>query len=137
MTAPFAARARRRVLVVAPFVPSVDGAHGSSRAIGSLVAALADHHDVGVIYLRGLDEARIDPALEGRLAFTAEVPRPGPAPAGRRRVRLLASLARGRPMWVHHFWSHALDEAIKRAVRSFQPDVVQVELAVLAPALAA
>ncbi|MEO5842926.1 MAG: glycosyltransferase [Acidimicrobiales bacterium] len=54
-----------------------------------------------------------------------------------RRLRLLASVARGRPMWVQQFWCRAIGDAIAQTVRSFEPEVVQVELAVMGPALAA
>lgn len=132
-----AGRARRRVLHLAPFVPDLDGAHGASRVLGGLLDATADRHEVGLVHLHGPEEPPLDPALGDRLALVRSIPRPAPRRAGEGRLGVLASLARGRPMWAHDWWVPAMAHEVTRVVEEWRPDVVHVDLVVMAPYLRA
>ncbi|HEX9994755.1 MAG TPA: glycosyltransferase [Acidimicrobiales bacterium] len=130
-------RPRRRVLHVAPFVPDVDGAHGASRVLGGLLDATADRHDVGLVHLQGPEEPDLAPALADRLAVVRSVPRPAPRQPGDGRLGVLAGLLRGRPMWAHDWWVPAMADEVATVVEEWRPDVVHVDLVVMAPYLRA
>lgn len=125
--------ARRRVLVVAPFAPRIDGRSGGEKVMARTVAALADAHEIGVVYLRGPGEDDVDlPA--GCCALVRAVERPWALDApGRwiRQWRLAAGLAGGTPLWPGRWWSPACASAIREAVESWQPEIVQFEYHVM------
>jgi glycosyltransferase involved in cell wall biosynthesis len=125
--------ARRRVLVVAPFVPAVVASHGASAAIGGTLSALVEHHDVSLVYLRGPEEPDLDEKLAAELEIVREVRRPEPREGIARKWSLLFGLLRGRPMWTQQWWSPALAAELVKIVELWQPDVVHVELSVMAP----
>ncbi len=125
--------ARRRVLVVAPFAPRIDGRSGGEKVMARTVMALADGHEVGVVYLRGPGEGDADlPA--GRFPIVRAVDRPWALDApGRwiRQWRLAAGLAGGTPLWPGRWWSPACAAAIRETVESWQPEIVQFEYHVM------
>ena len=125
--------ARRRVLVVAPFVPAVVASHGASAAMGGMLSALVEHHDVSLIYMRGPEEPALEEKLAAELEIVREVPRPERRGGISRKWSLLFGLLRGRPMWAQQWWSPALAAELLKIVELWQPDIVHVELSVMAP----
>ena len=123
---------RLRVLVVAPFVPAVIASHGASAAIGDTLSALTRHHDVSLIYLRGPEEFPLDDELAAQLRLVREVRRPDPASHPGRKTSILLGLLRGWPMWAQQWWSPQLAADLVEIVERWKPDVVQVELSVMA-----
>lgn len=123
---------RRRVLVVSPFVPAVVASHGASAAIGGTLSALVDHHDVSLIYMRGPEEPPLDEKLAAELEIVREVLRPECRDGIARKSKIVCGLLRGRPMWAQQWWSPALAAELVKVVERWKPDVVQVELSVMA-----
>ena len=60
MTESRAGGARRRILLLLPFVPRLDSNHGGARVIAQLVSRLSKRHCVAMVYIRAADEARAD-----------------------------------------------------------------------------
>jgi glycosyltransferase involved in cell wall biosynthesis len=125
----------RRVLVVSPFVPDAGTSHGAAIAIGGMLSVLASRHEVGLVHLRGPEEDAVPAELAAELEFVHSIARPGPPSRRMRRLRLAIGLLRGRPMWVEDWWSPELADALRETVRRWQPDVVHLELSVMAPYL--
>lgn len=97
------------------------------------IAALADQHEIGVVYLRGPGEGGIG-SLAECCALVEPVDRSFPMKgAGRwlRKCRLAAGLAGGTPLWPGRWWTPACDRALRRVVRTWRPDVVQFEYHVM------
>lgn len=128
---PLVRRREPRVLVVAPFAPSRRAHHGAGRAMGGLVAALAACTPTALVHVRSDDADSVDDGLLQRL----DVLRPVSVPAVGHRPRQLAQLLLSRPLWMQSWWSEALERTISDTITSWRPDVVQVELDVMAPAL--
>jgi glycosyltransferase involved in cell wall biosynthesis/O-antigen/teichoic acid export membrane protein len=124
-----------RLLVLAPFPPRLD-AHGGARVIAQLVARLADEMRVTVLCLRHPSDAQADDDLRGRLERLEEVPRPdvdGPGAHALRFVRWrAAALLRGRPFWGSDLRVKAYRERLDDLIRSFRPDVIQIEYTAMA-----
>lgn len=113
---------RRRLLVLAPFPPRLDGTHGGSRAIAELVSRLADRHAVALAHLRAPGEPEADPLLYERCAEVRSVLRPE-----RSRFSRLPALALGTPLWVGARAVPAFAECVRELETGFRPDVVQAE----------
>jgi polysaccharide biosynthesis protein PslH len=122
---------RRRILVVSPFAPRLDGRHGGSRTIAHFVANLARRHDVALVYLRGHGEPPLDPVLRRRCDLVAEFERPwtagDPVTRWARRLRLAWALLRGKPSWVTRWWTKELALSLDQIASDWEPDVVQLE----------
>jgi polysaccharide biosynthesis protein PslH len=122
---------RRRVLLLAPFPPRLDAAHGGGRAVAQLVRALARRQRVALAWLRTRDEAGIDPELAKLCERVLEHVRPGvsyssvrPWP---RALTVLPRMLTGRPLWVAARWQPAFARALRRLAEDWQPHVVQAE----------
>jgi polysaccharide biosynthesis protein PslH len=124
-----------RLLVLAPFPPRLD-AHGGARVIAQLVARLADEMRVTVLCLRHPSEAPADDDLRTRVERLEEVPRPDVDSPGAHALRFVryraAALLRGRPFWGSDLHVRAYRERLDELVRSFRPDVVQIEYTAMA-----
>jgi len=123
----------RRLLVLAPFTPRLDGKHGGSRALAQLLMEQCLRHAVALIYLRGREEPSIEDALRDRCALVREVPHLHPAGIGRlaRRVRVACSPLLGVPVWAA-WWS--VPEFAKRAAdvaAAWRPDLVHLEYSIM------
>lgn len=114
--------AGRRILVLAPFPPRLDGTHGGSRAIAELVRRLADRNEVALACLQAADEPEADQAIRARCAIFRTVPRPP-----RSHLARLPGLAWGVPLWVGARAVPAFAAAVRELERTFQPDIVQAE----------
>ena len=120
-----------RLLFLAPFPPSLDGAHGGSRVIAQLLDRIAARHRVALMCLRHPDDAEVDPRLRTRLDLVVEVERPdmGRSPRARalRGVRARLLLLAGTPLWATELDSGAFRRRLLEVLREWRPDVVQVE----------
>jgi polysaccharide biosynthesis protein PslH len=134
---------RRRLLLLSPFSPRLDAAHGGARSIAQLVSKLAERHDVALLCIPADDDPRVDDVLRGRCQLVEEFVRRG---AGRtwkerwsRRARLLAALARGSPTWVADSKVDDFAVRVGKLAETWRPDVIQMEFHVMSqyrPALA-
>jgi polysaccharide biosynthesis protein PslH len=129
------AATRRRILVVSPFAPRLDGRHGGSRTIAHFVANLAHRHDVALVYLRGHGEPPLDPILGRCCDLVAEFKRPwtagDPVTRWARRLRLAWALLRGKPSWVTRWWTTELALRLDEIASDWEPDVAQLETHVM------
>ena len=125
-----------KILSVLPFSPRLDATHGGGKATANLLLGLAEHHRLALVHLRGPDEPPADPALVARCELVEEVPTP-PRDSRRlrRRLRTLVALARGRPLWAVETRAATLAPAVAGIEARWQPDLVQVDYAVLIDAV--
>lgn len=134
-------RPRRRILLVAPFPPRLDGRHGGSRVVAQLCAHLSTRHRLGLLALRAARDGPIDPAIAERCEFVEDVELPvvGASLAARcaHRARLRMALVAGTPTWVAETASVEFAKRLERLAGSWQPDVVQLELRITGQYLAA
>jgi glycosyltransferase involved in cell wall biosynthesis len=124
-----------RILILAPFPPRTDGRHGGSRVTAGLVKALARRHHVALLHLDEEGGDGIDDEVAGACEVVVSCRvrrRPAGGPRARWwRVRTLALLLLGRPRWVTQASTRSCGGQLRRLVREFRPDVVQVEFAVM------
>jgi polysaccharide biosynthesis protein PslH len=122
-------------MVLAPFPPRLDGAHGGSRAIAQLHVRLAAVHPLALVYLRTPDEPPIDEALRRRCALVREVMLTSAATGYPRRVvqavRTGAALLRRTPTWVTWTGSPTFAAAVRAIAEEWRPDIVQIEFHVM------
>lgn len=125
----------KKVLVAAPFPPRLDGRHGGSRSLAQLLVRLCARHSIGLIVLKAHDEQGVDENLRACCAFVEEVdiPPPGRSPAARlvNRARLRAALARGVPTWAALRSAEGLAGRLEELVRTWRPDVVQLDYRIM------
>lgn len=125
-----------RILLLAPFPPRTDGEHGGARAVSGLIAALARTHSVGLLYLRASDEPTVGEAVRECCELVVEVARDeartGVTGRSAQKLRNLAGVLRGTPIWASKWSSRALGGEARRAIRQWQPDIVQLEFEVMA-----
>ena len=125
---------QRRVLFMTPFPPRLDATHGGGRVVAQTIARLAERERVALLCLRLETEPPADELLRERCDLLEEVPRPlvGSSPmrlwAQRQRLPLLLS---GAPQWVVGCSVAAYGERLRSIMGSWQPDVVQMEYAVM------
>ncbi len=130
---------RRRLLVLAPFVPRLDAAHGGGRVVARLLLAHARSSRVALLALRPPGDGDVDDAVRAACEVVELVPN---APVGRsaavawRERRRLLELLTGSPPWVASVTSAAYRRALVRLCRDFEPEVVLAELGVMASYLA-
>jgi glycosyltransferase involved in cell wall biosynthesis len=124
---------RHRILVVAPFPPSRRAAHGGAQVVAELIAGLAAHHDVGLLYLERVGEQPLDPELADACVLVEKVSRPRRSPLLRvvQRIRLGARLLGGKPRWVVASSVDAFRTRLADVVERFEPEVVQLEFVVM------
>ncbi len=124
-----------RILVLARCAPRWEGAHGGARAVAGLVSGLAERNRVALVYLRAADEPAVSEDVATACEQVVEVPRDEPrAGFGRivQKARNMIGLLAGRPVWVSKWSARALPAALRRTIRDWQPDVLQVEFEVMA-----
>ena len=127
-------RTGRRILFLAPFPPRLDAAHGGGRTVARTIRELAGHHRIAVLTLRLPDEEPVDEALRERCEVVDEVARPLVGASLRRlwsqrqRTRLLLSRV---PAWVLGCSVADYATRLQTLVRTWQPDIVQMEFAVM------
>jgi glycosyltransferase involved in cell wall biosynthesis len=126
---------RLRLLVVTPFPPSLDGAHGGSRVISQFLARMAERHDVALVCLRHPRDPEVDPLLRSRLALVEEVERPDWSSVGIRRLtgglRTRLRLFVGTPLWACEVDVPACRKRLRTVLAEWRPDIVQIEYTVM------
>jgi glycosyltransferase involved in cell wall biosynthesis len=121
-------------MLVAPFAPSGTLTHGGAHAVLTLVGALAERHELVVLHLDR--EADADSEVVARCLHVERLPTPE-REGWQRRLTDAAALARGRTLWAADSAIPKLQRRVRALVERFDPQVVQVEHAVLGDALAA
>jgi glycosyltransferase involved in cell wall biosynthesis len=123
-----------RILLLAPFVPDRQAAHGGGIYLATLAAALAGRAQLGLVALsRPTDEPRLRAAAPPwqyqRLLPHLDVPE-----QRRRLSRRLRMLWYWRtlPLVAAKHWHPAMPALLERALAEFRPDVVFVEMAQMA-----
>src|ERR671931_976493 len=126
---------RLRLLVLAPFPPSLDGAHGGSRVISQFLTRIAERHDVGLVCLRHPRDPEVDPVLRSRLALVEEVERPDWSATRLRRLagglRTRLRLFAGTPLWACEVDVGAYRERLRAVLAEWRPDIAQIEYTVM------
>ena len=120
-----------RLLFLTPFAPAPRAPHGGGAYLGSLLAALAQRAEVGVLALRPPGAGQPAPCPPWQWHDEVGLPhRLGVAALPRR----LTTLWRWRhlPLVAAKHWHGAMPERIRRALADWRPDVVMVELAQMA-----
>jgi glycosyltransferase involved in cell wall biosynthesis len=124
-----------KVLVLSPFPPRRDAAHGGARWIAGIVASLAGSHRVGLLTLRGTGEQGVDPQIAEVCELSIEIDRKQARKSlvqiWRERQRLTMT-ATGAPGWAVGFSVRAFAAELDRVVAEWQPDVVHIESVVMA-----
>jgi len=120
-----------RLLFLAPFPPSLDGAHGGSRVIAQLLDRMAGRHRVGLMCLKHPDDPPVDERLRRRLDLLVEVERRDASRSPRARalrgVRARLLLLSGTPLWATELDVGAFRRRLLDVLRGWRPDIVQVE----------
>lgn len=121
----------RRVLVLAPFPPGGQPAHGGGTAIAQLVRSLSRRNRVALAYLRASDESPADPSLADCCERLIESPRSGTSGSSVRPLwrlpRMVPRVAAGHPLWAASRWSPPFARLLDTLCASWKPDVVQAE----------
>lgn len=129
-----------RILVVSPYLPHDRIGHGGGQAIRSLLRALSARHHCLLVSLLRPGEENLLSTVQQLGCELATVPFLDQRARGLDRVRLgsrrlralVRSLQDGYPYYVAKYASRALSCATIAAVRSFRPDIVQIEYLQLA-----
>src|SRR5919197_259767 len=126
---------RLRLLVLTPFPPSLDGAHGGSRVISQFLARMAERYDVALVCLRHPRDPPVDPVLRSRLALVEEVDRPDWSATRLRRfaggLRTRLRLFAGTPLWACEVDVGAYRERLRAVLAEWRPDIAQIEYTVM------
>ena len=129
------ASARRRILVVSPFPPRLDGRHGGSRAVAQLISGLAARHVIGLLVLRDHDEPGVDEPLRSLcdLVVEVEIPSVGASLGARaaNKLRMLAALVHGVPSWAVQRSAPDFEDRLTQVVEEWRPDIVQLEYRIM------
>lgn len=127
---------RRRLLLLVPFAPRLDGTHGGSRSIAQLILKLAERHTVALLAIRAPDDPAVDDALRQRCELVEEFVRHSEPSTGRERlssrIRRLSALAQGRPIWVAEWHLPELARRANELARTWRPDLIQMEFHLMA-----
>ena len=118
--------ARRRILVVAPWVPAPTSGFGTR--VHQLCAGLADQHSVQLLCHARPDDARDVAVLRERLDAVHTVPAPASSRL-RKRLRQAASLVTPRPFESRLRTSPGLRAALEAVLAAEAFDIVQIESA--------
>jgi polysaccharide biosynthesis protein PslH len=124
-----------RLLFLLPFPPDLAGSHGGSRAVASIIGMLSRHHDVAVLYLQPEDLSDVRRPLtecSRMVGIAMPAKRMTRRPFWSRFAGAVRLLLGSRPDWVRESWSTEMAAACANLAREFRPDVVHVELHVMA-----
>lgn len=128
---------KRRLLFLLPFPPSLEASHGGGRVIAQLIHRLAARHRSAVLYLRSPSQVFADSMLQSRCDLVEAVTRPNPGFCLTNGWSRIGALARGYPMWAVGCSVHAFGVKARALVRTWRPDIIQVEYPVMAQYLPA
>ncbi|HVW19135.1 MAG TPA: glycosyltransferase family 4 protein [Solirubrobacteraceae bacterium] len=118
-----------RVVLLSPFAPVREGRHGAVLAIRGLAAALAESHELVLVYPGPPQE--IDPELERRCLEVVAAGARGRGPASLR-LRRAGALLTGRTVWSADGGVRAMRAWAREQGHRFSPEVVQAEFTRLA-----
>ena len=123
---------RVRLLVLTSFAPSFDAPHGG-RVLTSLLARLAERHDMALVCFRNDSDPPVDDVLLERCLLVEEVAPPQSSSSVlRQRATRLLKLVGAPPDRVARVASPAYADCVRAAAASFQPQVIQVLFAEMA-----
>jgi len=125
---------RRRLLLVTPFAPTPHPRHGGARAVRGLAGALAERHELALVYV-GAPSA-VDPQLARRCVAVHAHEADAPSPVVRR-LRGAGGLLRRRSMWAAEMRIDVLARCVRDLADDLRPAVIQVEHGVLGDVLRA
>lgn len=120
-----------RLLFLLPGPPRLDATHGGSRVMAQLITRLAARHSVALLYLRAEDEPPLDETLQVQCAWTEEIRRPVTIGSNTRRLHLVYSLLRGRPMWATDWYVPAFARRLPQLAAVWRPTIIQAEFQVM------
>src|SRR5215211_3927563 len=124
-----------RLLILLPFAPRRDAAHGGGRVIAEFLSRLTARHQVAVLYLRRKDEPPADEFFRQRCVVLEEVVRPESKSTFPHRflryLEVFASMIQFRPLWVADWSSKAFARKARAIGRQFRPDIVHAEYHVM------
>jgi len=132
---------RLKLLFLAPFAPRLDAVHGGGRVIAQLIAQLAMRHRIALCYLRTTEEPSVDRLLQEQCEIIEEVLIPEIGNSGLQqwpyRLRIWTELLAGKPLWAIGRSVAAYGERVYTLVRSWYPDIVQIEYHIMGQYLSA
>lgn len=123
-----------RLLYATPFLPHEGADHGGGAYLAALLGALAARADVALVSFATDAELRARTAPAGRLASVDLVARTlrGEGSRPRHALRMLARFVAGTPIAAAKFTSRTMAAALHDAALRFSPDVVLLEMSVMA-----
>jgi polysaccharide biosynthesis protein PslH len=131
----------RKLLYLLPFPPRLDASHGGSRVMAQMLVRLAERHRVGLLYLRADEDPPLDERLCARCEIVQEVHRPVQTSTTGKlwllRLRILYAFVLGRPIMATVWSVPAYREKLQALVRTWQPDLIQVEFHIMGQYLSA
>ena len=132
---------RLRILFLVPFAPHLEASHGGSRVMAQLIDHLAQRHSIALCYLRAAGEPAIDNRLRERCDMIEEVLIPEAEASGverwSRRLQVWKELIMGKPLWAIDRFSPLFGERVKTLLRTWRPDIVQIEFHIMGQYLSA
>ena len=130
----------QRLLILTPFPPSLEGHHGGARVIAQFIVHLGDQMSIAVLCLRHPTDVLPDNSVLDNIELFEQVPRPAITSRPSRAVRAVRwrlALLRGWPFWASELNVPEYRDRLKDLMRSFRPDVIQIEYPVMAQYAAA
>lgn len=128
-------RGGRRILILTPFPPRLDGAHGGARTTARLITSLAVNNRIALAYLRAADEASIDESLSSRVELIVEGRRGGTMRSSIRPLSRAGSTLRGflggLPLWVAGRRNAKFAGRVHNVIAEWRPSVVQAEFSAM------
>lgn len=127
-----------RILVASPFLPHPEATHGGAVYLGSFLAGLTQHAEVGLVSFLRPSEIRWQSQPTQGLAFSQAITLPQRYDLSRRQMlvhhaRMLWRWgAQGKPLVAAKFWTPAMADLLRRVGQRFRPDVVLVEFSIMA-----
>jgi polysaccharide biosynthesis protein PslH len=124
-----------RILFLLPFPPRLDATHGGGKVTAQMLEALSEHHQVMVVCMRAPQEPPADAYFQERCDQIVEVVRPWAGAGWHRQVWRLARLflgsLLGRPMWLTDWYSGSACQAVRKAIASWKPEILQAEFHIM------
>ena len=127
---------RLRILFLTPFAPNLQAGHGGSRVIAQLITHLAQRNvKIGLCYLRYEKEPTVDTLLRERCEVIEEVVISENGASGLKRglerLQIWKAMLAGKPLWAIDRYSPDYEERLKDLLKTWHPDVVQIEFHVM------
>jgi glycosyltransferase involved in cell wall biosynthesis len=131
---------RLRLLLLLPFAPRRDAAHGGGRVIAEFLTRMTARHQVAVLYIRSSDEPGADDFFRERCELIEEIIKPVRKNTFPQRIlrylTVAISLLQLQPLWVTDWSSKVFARQARLIAQKFQPHVIQAEYHVMGQYLA-